>query len=155
MNSEQHRTPLHVEKFPLSVFRQLNWLNLTPYSATLSSNYDLPHSFARVSSNNMVINLDPPQQKTSHQQAHKYNDRCPLQPANLSLGSTHFVALLIKRAAMGKKLMKPPHVNSMSPPWRRQASFQLANSGIVVWDLLFNREKQDAVCVSPFLIPQV
>lgn len=64
---------------------------------------DLPHSFARVSSNNMVINLDPPQQKTSHQQAHKYNDRCPLQPANLSLGSTHFVALLIKQAAVEKK----------------------------------------------------
>lgn len=101
---------------------------------------DLPHSFARVSSNNMVINLDPPQQKTSHQQAHKYNDRCPLQPANPSLGSTHFVAPLIRQAAVEKKkkLMKPPHVNSMSPPRRRQTSFQLAISGIVVWDLLFN-----------------
>lgn len=64
---------------------------------------DLPHSFARVSSNNMVINLDPPQQKTSHQQAHKYNDRCPLQPANPSLGSTHFVAPLIRQAAVEKK----------------------------------------------------
>lgn len=37
----------------------------------------------------------------------------------------------------------------MSPPRRRQTSFQLAISGIVVWDLLFNWEKQDAVCVPP------
>lgn len=75
---------------------------------------DLPHSFAGVSSNNMGINnLDPPQQKTSYQQALKYNDRCPVQSANLSLGLSHFKALLISRAAM-ENLMKSPHVNSMS-----------------------------------------
>lgn len=99
---------------------------------------DLPHSFARVSSNNMGINnLDPPQQKTSYQQAPKYNDRCPVQPANLSLGSSHFKALLIRRAAM-ENLMKSPHVNSMSSLRQRHASFHLAISAIEVWDLLFN-----------------
>lgn len=52
---------------------------------------DLPYSFARVSSNNKGINnLDPPQQKTSYQQALKYNDRCLVWPANMFLGSGHF-----------------------------------------------------------------
>lgn len=65
---------------------------------------DLPHSFARVSSNNMGINnLDPPQQKASYQQALKYNDRCTVQPANLSLGSSNFKALLIRGAATEKR----------------------------------------------------
>lgn len=99
---------------------------------------DLLHSFARVSSNNKGINnLDPPQQKTSYQQALKYNDRCPVQPANLSLGSSHFKALLIRGAAM-EKLMKSPLVNFMSSLRQRQASFLLAIAGIVVSDPLFN-----------------
>ena len=101
-----------------------------------------------------VNNLDPPQQNTSYQQALKYGDRCPVPlPANLCcLGSSHFEALLIRRAAM-EKLMKSPHVNSMSSLQQRQASFHLAISGTVVWDPLFNGEKQDTACAPPSWSP--
>lgn len=84
-----------------------------------------------------INNLDLPQQKTSYQQALEYNDRCPVQPANLSLGSRRFFffkALIITGAAM-EKLMKSPHVTSVSSPWQRRASLHVA------WDPLVKREK--------------
>lgn len=114
---------------------------------------DLPHSFARVSSNNIGIShLDPSQQKTSYQQALKYNDRCPVQPANLSLGSSRFKALLISGAAM-EKLMKSPHVNSMSSVRQCQASFWQSQA---LWSgILHLTEKNRIQCVSPLPGPPV
>ncbi len=89
----------------------------------------------------MGINkLDPPQQETSYQQALKYNDRCPVQPANLSLGST----LLIRGAAM-EKLMKSLlcHLHDTVRPaliWQSQA----------LWSrILYLTEKNRKLCVSP------
>lgn len=109
---------------------------------------DLPHSFARVSSNNIGIShLDPSQQKTSYQQALKYNDRCPVQPANLSLGSSRFKALLISGAAMEKT----NEITScqLYVICTAMSGQLLAVSSIVVWDPSFNWEKQDTVCVPP------
>lgn len=84
-----------------------------------------------------INNLDDIHQKSSYQQSLKYNDRCPVQPANLSLGSSHFRALLIRGAAKEKR-MKSPHVNSLSSLQQHQASFHLATSNIVAWDTLLN-----------------